>query len=446
MKRIQTSKRMMQLAVALFLTLGCVFAFRVQADAAVTAPTGVKQTSVNATQIKMEWSEVYGTGGEIPSYYVMWAEDVNFTNYKLAYTKDCEYVIDGVAGKAYYVRVGVSATMQTSGGFPADTKWSAVYKAVTLPNVKIEGVSLKKATTTSVTVSWNKAEGVDAYNVMWFKTVPEGKTPQASQIKQKTVTTNSITLSKLTKNSLVDVYVYPVAKTSDGLEAVNRDRAYYGWNCFGTQPTKKVSGVKCTYFDPSVSRADLDLSWKHITFAGYIQPDGYQYEIYKYNGGKKLASGTTDKNSVTVTNKKLKKNQFYKVRVRPYVQLANNQKKTGPWSDWNFFARCAGSDTQKELVNPHDVNDTRVKLTWKKVDGAQSYTVYYSTSASGKYTKLATVKGTNYTINKNLARYTTYYVRIVPNRKVGKKNATGVINSTSNKPYSTAFAITTSYY
>lgn len=444
MKRIQTSKRMMQLVVALFLTLGCVFAFRVQADAAITAaPTGLKQTGVNATQMKLEWSEVYGTGGEVPSYYVMWAENVNFTNYKLAYTKDCEYVIDGAAGKAYYVRVGVSATAQTSGGAPADTKWSAAYKAVTPPSVSIGSLSMKKATSTSVTVSWQNVAGVDAYKVMWFKTVAEGKEPQVSQIKQQTVTTNSITLSKLSKNSLVDVYVYPVAKTSDGLEAVGTK---YAWNCFGTQPTKKVSGLKCTYFDPSVSRTDVDFRWNHITFAGYIQPDGYQYEIYKYSGGKKLASGTTTKNYVTVNNKKLKKRQFYKIRVRPYVQLANKQKKTGAWSSWTYFARSAGSDVTKKLVNPNDVNDTRVKLTWKKVTGAQSYSVYYSTSLNGKYTKLATVKSTNYTIDKNLTYFTTYYVRIVPNRKVGKKNKniSGVVNS--NKPYSTAFRLTYSYY
>ncbi len=303
-------------------------------------------------------------------------------------------------------------------------------------------MSAKKVTSTSVTVSWQNVAGVDAYKVLWHKTLTKGKTPLASQIKQQTVTTNSITLSKLSKNSLVDVYVYPVAKTSDGMEASGSG---YSFNCFATQPTKKVSSVKCTYFDPSVNRADVDFTWKHIAFAGYIQPDGYQYEIYKYSGGKKLASGTTDKNYVTVNNKKLKKRQFYKIRIRPYVQLSNKQKKTGPWSDWKFFARCAGDsgDTTKELVNPSDINDTRVKLTWKKVDGAQSYTVYYSTSAAGKYKKLANVKGTSYTIDNNLSYYTTYYIRIVPNRKVGKKNATGVINS--NKPYSTAFRLTYSY-
>ena len=64
---------------------------------------------------------------------------------------------------------------------------------------------------------------------------------------------------------------------------------------------------------------------------------------------------------------------------------------------------------------------TRIKLKWKKVYGSTGYYIYMSTG-SGKYKKLATVKGsaTSYT-TRSLKYYTNYRVYVQPYKKVKGK-------------------------
>lgn len=62
-----------------------------------------------------------------------------------------------------------------------------------------------------------------------------------------------------------------------------------------------------------------------------------------------------------------------------------------------------------------------MKLSWNKVSGAASYTIYYSSSYKGKLKKLATVKGSSYTWMK-LKKSKTYYVYVKANNvKFGTK-------------------------
>ena len=63
-------------------------------------------------------------------------------------------------------------------------------------------------------------------------------------------------------------------------------------------------------------------------------------------------------------------------------------------------------------------NSTRVKLKWKKVYGSTGYYIYMSTG-SGKFKKLAAVKGsaTSY-VTRSLKNYTRYRLYVQPYKKV----------------------------
>ncbi|MBQ2642801.1 MAG: family 16 glycosylhydrolase [Eubacterium sp.] len=82
--------------------------------------------------------------------------------------------------------------------------------------------------------------------------------------------------------------------------------------------------------------------------------------------------------------------------------------------------------TIKVTVTPETVtigsanlaNSTSAKITWKKTKGAKGYYVYRSTSYSGGYKKIATVKTTSY-INKNLSLGNYFYYKV---RAYGNKN------------------------
>lgn len=52
-----------------------------------------------------------------------------------------------------------------------------------------------------------------------------------------------------------------------------------------------------------------------------------------------------------------------------------------------------------------------VKLTWKRISGAQGYYIYRSTSKGGSYAKIKTVKGTSF-VNNKLKSGKTYYYKV----------------------------------
>lgn len=72
------------------------------------------------------------------------------------------------------------------------------------------------------------------------------------------------------------------------------------------------------------------------------------------------------------------------------------------------------------------ISKSQIKLTWKKVSGADGYIIYRSTSPDNNFKKIATVKkskGTTYT-NKGLKKNKKYYYKIAAYKKSPNKNVT----------------------
>ena len=62
-----------------------------------------------------------------------------------------------------------------------------------------------------------------------------------------------------------------------------------------------------------------------------------------------------------------------------------------------------------------------LKISWKKVSGATSYSVYIAKTKNDKFKKVATVKSTNYILKKTKKRQ-DYYIYVKANGvKCGKK-------------------------
>ena len=183
-------------------------------------------------------------------------------------------------------------------------------------------------------------------------------------------------------------------------------------------PTK-ITGVENTAFYPASNAAYFE--WKKANAA-----NGYEYIIYD-NSKKKIYSGSrTSSASFRVSTNKLKKEQFYQIKVRGYVNLSNNKKAYGEWSDVLYFAK---DPSYKLSVK---TSKKKIQLNWKKVKGASNYTVYISDKQNSGYKKVGTYnsKKTSATIRKfgkkALRSGKTYYVRIdaSKNVKVNKKSKT----------------------
>lgn len=88
------------------------------------------------------------------------------------------------------------------------------------------------------------------------------------------------------------------------------------------------------------------------------------------------------------------------------------------------FSAYAASPKQVTNLSSSNVTTSSVKLKWKKVSDATGYYVYKYTKSNNKYTKIATVKSTNYTVKK-LKSGTVYRFTVKAYKKKGKKVTTG---------------------
>ena len=164
-------------------------------------------------------------------------------------------------------------------------------------------------------------------------------------------------------------------------------------------PTPKKTTLKITgrYFpDYAIMR------WEPLE-------DAARYQIYRATSksGKYTKVGETAALTFTDYESKTGATYFYKVRG---VSKAGG---AGPFSSPVLF--------KLKLVTPKPkataLTNGNIRLTWAKVTGADTYTVYRRAGKTGTYRLLTTVKGTTYTNSSGKAGV-RYYYRVVASNSV----------------------------
>ena len=145
----------------------------------------------------------------------------------------------------------------------------------------------------------------------------------------------------------------------------------------------------------------ITASWTKVAGAS-----GYKVELYK---GKKLVK-TIDTTKLSATFDKLSKGTEYKIVVKAYRTIDGKKVVS-------LVSKTLVTATKTSA--PGSVKATAAKksakVSWKKVSGADSYTVYYSTKKNGSFKKM-TVTKTSATVKK-LAKGKTYYFKVTANKK-----------------------------
>lgn len=140
--------------------------------------------------------------------------------------------------------------------------------------------------------------------------------------------------------------------------------------------------------------------------------------------------------AINVENASLKKQPF-KVKVNSYIINPQGQAFYSPVTEQVIVPRPT---VKKGKVS----GSNGAKITWNKVKGAKSYSVYLSKNNGKSFKKVATTKKTN-TLVSGLKKYKDYYVYIQANKvkcNGQKLNSTKALKKDAN---SYGFYIYTTY-
>ena len=164
----------------------------------------------------------------------------------------------------------------------------------------------------------------------------------------------------------------------------------------------------------------VSLSWGKVTGAS-------GYKIYRstskdsgYKAIKTVKSGAT----VNYNDTKVTFNQTYYYKVRAY-RIVGDKAVFGEYSPVSKQKVKVGTSSVKRTASASTTSYNAVTVKWSKVNGANGYKVYRSTSVNGTYKALKVVaNATSYT-DKTTTCGTTYYYKVRAYRLSGKTKCYG---------------------
>lgn len=186
----------------------------------------------------------------------------------------------------------------------------------------------------------------------------------------------------------------------------------------------KVKGVKVTSQDTS----SIKITWSKVSKAT-------GYRVYVYNSSKKKYEyyGKTTSRSMTI--KKLKSAQEYKIKIRGYRTV----KKKNYYGSYSSVLTTTTKPTQVKNLKARSQTDNSITLSWSKVSRATGYRVYIYNSSKKKYEYYGAAKTNSITIKKRSSAQ-TYQIKVRAYRTLNKTNYYGSYSSiltTVTKPKQT---------
>ena len=153
-------------------------------------------------------------------------------------------------------------------------------------------------------------------------------------------------------------------------------------------------------------------SWVQLTWKKLLGVTGYEVYRATSKNGKYTLVKTLTGTSYKDTELSAGKNYYYKVRA---YKIVNGEKVYGDYST----AQKAITKTKSVTIKTKKSGSSKVKVTWKKVTGAEGYEVYMKTGAKGKYVKVKTLSSGKvaYTTSK-LNKGKKYYFKVRVYKKV----------------------------
>ncbi|MCI6771118.1 MAG: fibronectin type III domain-containing protein [Oscillospiraceae bacterium] len=192
--------------------------------------------------------------------------------------------------------------------------------------------------------------------------------------------------------------------------------------------TGNYSGRTYLYFDilPGVtSKLDATGSTSAVKLTWKAVPGATGYRVFLYNTKTKKYTKLADTKALTYTAGKLQTGTNYLFAVRAYTIIG----KDVIWADsFKTVLTCTKPGTPTLIAA---AGAKKAALKWNKQTGATGYVVYMATSKTGKYSRVAVLKGNSavsYT-KTGLTTGRTYYFKVAAYKTVGGKNIYGGFSS-----------------
>lgn len=198
------------------------------------------------------------------------------------------------------------------------------------------------------------------------------------------------------------------------VQSYNHNDKVKGYSGYGKAASgKTIPKTKITKLIGN-STTSQTISWKKVDGV-----DGYViYQSTAKKGSyKKIKSLGAKKTSYKIENLEEGKRYFYKIRTRKKVN-----GKTG-YGSYSVIRNAWSGEKVSLTAQPETA--TSIRISWNKVNGAESYDVYRSSSLTGIYKKVDSVKdGKLSYVDKDLKMTRTYYYRL--DARIKGHNALGV--------------------
>lgn len=340
----------------------------------------------NFEKITLKWQEIAGAQG----YQIYRSAKPNSGFKKVATIKSGGTVSwsDKVGiNKTYYYKIRSYRYFNEIGIF---SPYSATKKAstkVSAPQIS----SLSVSSCRKITVKWEKLKSVTGYWI-YRKTGTSGSYKLIKKLKG--ANTTSYTDSSISPNGSYSykIRAYKTVKKKDYSSS-------YSNEVLAKTNLEKPS-IRATSA-PSPTKAKL--SWKKTDGA-----KGYQIYRASSSKGKYTKSGTiTRENVVSYTNTGLVPNKTYYYKVRAYTTV----NKAKIYSKFSSVVSITPRLEAPEIKSAAGISTDKVKISWKKTDGAKGYRLYRSTSRKGPYKLAGTTSGNSCT-DTGLSRQKTYYYKV----------------------------------
>lgn len=350
----------------------------------------------NYDKIMLKWQEIPGAQG-----YQIYRSTKPNTGFKQVATVNSGGTVswsDKVGiNKTYYYKIRSFRYFNDIGIF---SPYSAVVKAstkITAPQIS----SLSVSSYRKITIKWDKTKNVTGYKV-YRKTGTSGSYKLIKNINGAGTTSYADSSISPNVSYYYRVKAYKTVKKKD-----------YNSSYSNVVLAKTNLGKPSIRSVSSSSPTKVKLSWKKADGA-----QGYQiYRASSYKGKYTKVKTVTGGNVSSCTNTGLVPNKTYYYKVRAYRTV--NKVKT--YSKFSSVTSITPRLEAPEIKSVTGISTDRVKISWKKTDGAKGYRLYRSTSKKGPYKLVGTTTGSSYT-DIGLSSKKTYYYKVRAYVKVSGSN------------------------